>query len=456
MSFLTKIAMPKNENSVQPLVTRKVVIVMILAFLPAIVPRIIHPIPSIHPDDFDVYYTASTLAGEHRGTAIYSGADVGVDPELRLAAPGTAFAEKARQLGLTVVCLYVYPPTLADLLIPFSLFPLRVATGFWIALNVGALFLIAYLIARLLDIRYCSFSGLIILLGLFVSNPVIDCLSYGQVTILLLLLWTWGVWLYRKGANRTSAFVFALATAVKVTPIIVLAPLMIWKEWKWLRAYVVSLVAFALAMCFINGPATLTDYFLRVMPPMSHGIPDLTNESLPAAIQLLYTALHGDPLIPVYPNPVYPHVPDAVITFGKLLSLIALGLSALLLLRRGSAMGMPDRVLTLALFAMLSVPVAPVSWRHAYTIALLALALMWREALQENKLDGKTWLLAFCTVAIASYVNQWTMGYLMRVAGMRLPVVLIAFFLPVLVVLLVLLRLLRLRPAKGGKPILLS
>jgi hypothetical protein len=174
VSLLIETAKPKAANSVQPLVTRKVLIVMILAFFPALAPRIIHPIPSIHSDDFDVYYTAASLAREHRGSAIYSGADTGVDPELRLASPGTAFAEKARQLGLPEVCLYVYPPALADSLIPLSLFPLRVATGFWIALNVGALFLIAYLITQLLSIGYGSFSGLIVLLGLFISNPVGD------------------------------------------------------------------------------------------------------------------------------------------------------------------------------------------------------------------------------------------------------------------------------------------
>jgi len=95
---------------------------------------------------------------------------------------------------------------------------------------------------------------------------------------------------------------------------------------------------------------------------------------------------------------------------------------------------------------MLSVPVAPVSWRHAYAFALLGLACLWRRELSAGKINARTLLLAFCTVAITSYLNQWAIEYLMRVHMQGLAA-LITLLLPGLVVLVVLRSLLQMRSA---------
>ena len=149
---------------------RRVHTVLLLALLPSLAPRLLHPVRRMSFIDFHVYYTASALAVEHRGNAIYSGSDTGVDPQLRVAAPETAFARKAHQLGLKRVMLYVYPPILADALAPLTLLPLASAAHAWFALNLVALCLIAFMMAQLLYSKFFSMSGLVLLIALWFLN----------------------------------------------------------------------------------------------------------------------------------------------------------------------------------------------------------------------------------------------------------------------------------------------
>jgi len=423
---------------------RKIQILLVLALLPSLIPRFAHPIPILPLSDFDVYYTASTLAREHRGVAIYSGADTGVDPQLRAADPGTVFAQRALQLGIHDIQLYVYPPVLADALIPFSMMPLGLAVKAWIAVSVAAVVLIALLLARLMPVALASVGGGALLAALAVSQPVVSGISWGQITVLLLLLWVWGIWLYRRRSIGASAAVFALATAIKLTPLIVIVPFFIWREWKWLRWYAAALVGIVAAMALVNSPAALTDYVRHVIPSMSRGIAHTGNETIPASIQLLYVASTGKTIDPMRIG----RVPAAVLTVGKLVSLIAIGISVVLVLRAGAGMSRWNRILTLALFAMLSAAVAPVSWRHAYAVGLPALALLWAKALGEGRLNGRVWLLAFSTVAITSYLNQWAILFLIQ-WNWQLAAALIALLLPFSAVLLVLLELGRMRVEIG-------
>ena len=414
---------------------RKVQIILLLALLPSIAPRLVHPFRRMSFIDFNVYYTASALAIEHQGNAIYSGSDNGVDPQLRVAAPETAFARKAHQLGLNRVMLYVYPPMLADALIPLTLLPLASATQLWLVLNLAALFLIAFMITQLVHCKFVSFSGLVVLIALFVSQPVIASLTFGQITIILLLLWTWGTRLYQRGSVTSSAVVFALAAAVKLTPLIVIVPVLIWRDLRWLRAFALSGVAIILIMCLVNTPSALVDYFMNVMPSMSRGIPLHLNESISSSAQCLYLAVLGEPI-----DHASMPVPRLVVTVAKLASLLVIGVAALLVWRQRRDLRMSDRLLTLALFAMLSASASPVAWRAAYTVALLALALLWGEALHGARVTLQVILLAVCTVAITSYTNEWVVEYLMRV-NFHVGAMLVSLLLPWTVVLLVLHRL---------------
>jgi hypothetical protein len=385
--------------------------------------------------DFHVYYTASALAVEHRGNVIYSGSDTGVDPQQRFAAPETAFARKAHQLGLKRVMLYVYPPMLADALTPLTLLPLASAAHAWLALNLVALCLIAFMMTQLLHYKFFSVSGLVLLIALLVSQPVMASLTFGQITIVLLLLWTWGTRLYQRGSATLSAVVFALAAAVKLTPLIVIVPILIWRDLRWLRAFALSGAAMTLIMCLVNTPSALVDYFMNVVPSMSSGIPLHLNESILSSAQCLYLAVLGEPI-----DHASMPAPHLIVMVAKLASLLVIAVAGLLVWRHREDLRMSDRSLTLALFAMLSASASPVAWRAAYTVALLALALLWGEALHAGRVNLQVILLAVCTVAITSYTNEWVVEYLMRI-NFHIAAMLVSLLLPWTAVLLVLHRL---------------
>jgi hypothetical protein len=85
-----------------------------------------------------------------------------------------------------------------------------------------------------------------------------------------------------------------------------------------------------------------------------------------------------------------------------------------------------DRIKTLALVALLSICIAPVSWRHAYTLALPILFVLWHEAFQ--RLPSKAWLAAliFFTLAfgfvIDSLIAKVTHGVAFGAVPMIVPI----------------------------------
>ncbi len=358
--------------------------------------------------DFQVYDAAAELVREHRSIHMYDDADNEKVFQLKFAGSDTPFTQAAHRLGIAQVRLYIYPPILADLLLPLTFVSARTAGFVWLLINLSALFGIAWLMARLLDYRPAGLAGLSAVVGLFALFSTGMCLIWGQVTIVLLLLWTAGLFFYLRGRHAASAFVFALATAIKLTPLLVVVPLLVWREWRWLRAYAGFLLCFVAAMCLLNGPASLADYAFHVTPSMSGGgTPTAENKALLASAQMFYVALHGGAV-----NPVVMAIPSSVIFFGKLCSLLSVVAAIVCVYRLGARLPMADRLLTLALFAVLSVCVAPISWKHAYIVVFPVLGILWARAFRERVPNGRLLFLTFCSLELGSFVFDSLAGKL--------------------------------------------
>ena len=175
--------------------------------------------------------------------------------------------------------------------------------------------------------------------------------------------------------------------------------MLVWREWRWLRDYAISLAALIALMVAVNGWAPLADYARHVMPTMAAaGTSDFENKSLLSSVQLLYAALHGNSL-----KTATPAAPHGIITAAKAASLALAGVAFLLVLRLGRAMTVRDRLLSLALFGLLSVCIAPISWKHAYIVAYIPLALMWARAFQQRYTLLSLSLLTFASVELGSF-----------------------------------------------------
>jgi hypothetical protein len=409
---------------------RKAYLALLIVLLPCLLPRVRHLVPHLRLEDFLVYDTASVLARQHQGAGIYEGADDGSDPQLRYADSRTHFAGVARELGAPETRLYLYPPVLADIIIPLSVLPLRTAGLIWTALNYAGLIALAALLISLLRIPWRSFEAVALAVGLFCALPVIMCIVWGQVTLFLALMWVFGMWLYREGWPRTSAAVFALATTIKLVPLIAILPFVIWKEWRWVRSFVASLLVLTGGMCLVNGPAALSDFVFHILPPMSRGIADVSNETILSSCQLVYILFHGGDLLHGTPA-----APRYVILLGKLLSLIVLILASRSLLKLGDKMTVPNRLLALFFLYMLSNPVAPVTWAHGYIATVIGLGVCWVQGFRTGLSNGKLLFLSACTLVVTNFGVHTAINFFVH-HHLDVIVVLLSAFTPIAIVIL--------------------
>jgi hypothetical protein len=330
--------------------------------------------------DFQVYETAAHLVREHRSIDIYSGATAGEDPQKKDANPQSPFSEEARMIGINRVQLYLYPPTLADLLVPLTYLSTKHAGFAWTIINLLCLLSSIGLLIRLLNLPFLHIASPFLILAVFTFHPVLAGLAWGQIVIVMLFLWTLSLYLYARGWKATSAAVLALATAIKLTPIIAILPMIVWCEWRWIRSYLISLIALLIGMLLLNSPQCVKLCFLQIIPEMSNGIAISSNFTILSACGGVYESLMGWGDGKVVPMAI----PRAVLLLGKAMNFICLMSAVALVVRSRRFLGVHLRVLTLSLFCALSVILSPVSWQHAYTVCLVALALLWAEVLQTS------------------------------------------------------------------------
>lgn len=377
------------------------ILFLLLALLPCVAPRLKHPLPAMKDWDFNVYYFAAALVSHGHGSLIYTGADDGSDPQTRIAGPGTPIDLSARSEGVTNIGYYLYPPLLADMLVPLTHLGLRKATRFWLVFNLFLVLGTAVCLSRLLNTPLIGIGSAVILIGAFCYSPIIDCLSYGQVTVLLLFLWSLATTCYAKGCSAWAGAIFALAAVIKLTPAIVLLPLIFWRKWHSVIAFLITASGLFLSSLYFNTPAALSVYLNRVVPAMSRSIPRITNISISSGTQLLITALHGGR---VFPDPY--SLPYNTVLAGKIVSLCFTVAMVAVVVAKGRKLLLEDQVLILALLALISPVISPVSWLHAYATGFIAFALLWAEALRAKTPYVYQVFLLVNSIIVGSYAGS--------------------------------------------------
>jgi len=322
--------------------------------------------------DFEVYYTAAALVRDNQDIHVYDDAGSGQDPQLRFADESTPFARKAHDLGIDALRLYVYPPTLADLMVPLAAVPLERAEMLWRWLNLLALAGIALMLSRMVGMKVLSIGTLAIATFLVIYRPTSQCYLWGQITIFLLLLITAGLMFYGQGRKLPAALMFALAAAIKITPLIVIFPLIAWRDSKSLRNIALWLVGIFAVLWSVNGRELMEFYVLRVLPSMSNGIVAQDNRSLGSLLQLCWRVLtHGGTAI-------------VVVWATKILSATVFLYSAWLSSRKFGVSSADYRLAVMAEFFLLSCCLSPVAWLHAYMLAVPAIVILGKRAIDGN------------------------------------------------------------------------
>ncbi len=362
-----------------------------------------HPAAYLRMDqqsDFRVYYVASALVANHLDSHLYDEAGTGVDPQRRTANPDSVIATMARSKGISKTQLYVYPPFLADVLIPLTWFSAPTASVLWRALNLLAVALSGAIVSRLLGYKLASIPTLFVMAGLFFFTPLWQGMHYGQITLQLLLVWSAGILFYAKGWKQASAIVLSAGVLLKMTPLLIVIPILIWRDWKWVRWFAGGLIAGTMLILQVNSPGTLPFYFGHVVPPMSVGIVARENKTVLSLVEILWC--HG---LDYQGIPV----PRMAILIGKLICAVLVGLAAFLTSRSAKALSATDRKFVLAAFALLSLCVSPVAWLDSLAIGYMLLALLWQRMLNTRTSRSELLLLFIATVAIGTTFGP---GYL--------------------------------------------
>ncbi len=348
-----------------------------LVLLTCFAPRLRRPLRATDPVDFNVYYTSALLVRQGKADQLYVGADTGADPQKAIASPGTPIFQAARSQGLGYVGLYVYPPLLADLLVPLTALDLPHAADLWFVANLVLVALSALLLSRLLGWRLLSLPTAVLLLSLFCFTPVLQAFHDGQITIVLLFLWTGALLLFQRGWLASAGAVFALAAGIKLTPALVLLCFLLWLRGRAVAGFLGACLAFTLLCLVLNTPYACGIYLHRVLPAMSGGIPFYSNYSLAASVERLAAILTLGSI-----GPFSTTLPSSAVLAGRLASAGLLLTLAVLIAVFGRRATRGDQVLVLGLLSLIAPILSPVSWFHAYAMAYIAFALLWHDCLQ--------------------------------------------------------------------------
>ncbi|MDQ5854679.1 MAG: DUF2029 domain-containing protein [Chloroflexota bacterium] len=291
---------------------------------------------------------------------------------------------------------YKLPPFYAMLLLPFAAaddtFILLLHRLLNIALYGGT----GALLARLLHPRLgwpLALATLGIIMGLM--QPAFDTIAYGQVDILLLLLLTLALLGLRSDRPWLVGLTIALATLIKLYPLIVSGFLLAQRAWKavaWLVAMLALLTGIAVG---VLGWQTHVIYLTQVLPRIGGGTSWIENQTINGFLSRLLTGT-------VRIDPVHDRIID-LLTYGGFMLVMAL---SLLLAARPFDQRSSRYALQVCLVMVVMVFAIPAAWMHYATITIPAFAiLLWHATAQPFRV-GQAAALAMAFGLIA-YGNQW-------------------------------------------------
>ncbi|MFC9912410.1 glycosyltransferase 87 family protein [Streptomyces sp. NPDC127197] len=136
---------------------------------------------------------------------------------------------------------FTYPPFAAVAMLPMALVGLHTAVAIALLLNLTALGVSLRALTGKAWRRYGWYGCSLAACALALYEPLRDTFSFGQVNLLLLALVLVDAWLLATGRGRWAGVGIGLAAAIKLTPAIFIALLLLARRWR--AAAVATVVA---------------------------------------------------------------------------------------------------------------------------------------------------------------------------------------------------------------------
>lgn len=302
-------------------------------------------VPEVYSNDFNVYYYAAReiLAGR--------------DPY---------------QNSIGAWTPYVYPPLLAELIIPIALLPLPFAAYVWFVINALSIAAAAWMSAGLAARRRPDLSSLrpqlsiALFAVLMIVRFVFDNFTLGQVNPLVSALVVAHIYSYVRNRKQISMLALVAAISIKLTPAILLAYHLSRLRLRFSAACLALLAAITVAS-FLPMRSEATNafgvFFNRTLKnEQGYNLADAGNQSLRGAVARI-----GD---------TTNHKTDPDDSHSRsLISGVSLWLSAILLLAAiVSAVRAPNELSAIAPFVCCIVLLSPLSWKAHFVLLILPLA----------------------------------------------------------------------------------
>ena len=166
---------------------------------------------------------------------------------------------------------YLYPPFFATCL--QSLVPLGDKTIAFVCMGANYLSLLVFFVLVYKLLRRFGLSGnhaaLIAFAALCVNVPVLRTLGYVQVNLHVVNLILLNLLFYRKRVFW-SAIALGLAVHLKFSPIVLVLPYCLSRDWKWLAYFCGSVLAIAAWTSWMNSPDYYMDFLKNALNILQH------------------------------------------------------------------------------------------------------------------------------------------------------------------------------------------
>ena len=278
--------------------------------------------------------------------------------------------------GILLDLPFVYPPFAAVVFAPLTVLPLPVLKVLWTGLNVGLIVFVVRRSAVVMGMPLGAAATALLVAVVLALDPVRTTLYLGQINVVLLALVLAD--LTGRRSSRWRGVGVGLAAAVKLTPLIFVAYLLLVGRLRAATTAMLTFAAAAVGLGFLLAPADSVVYWVQGTFAAANRISDVaatTNQS--------WGGLLARTDAPSWTYPV---------------GAIAIGAGGLAVAVRVHRRG--DELLALTLCGLLSAAVAPFAWSHHFVwVAPLAVLLAQHAAAGSRAAAGALAVLLLVTVA---------------------------------------------------------
>lgn len=280
---------------------------------------------------------------------------------------------------------YIYPPVTILIFVPFALLPVAQAKLLWVL--VSCLFLLASGFGLFFASRRTfahPVSPALLAWVIALQRPGRESLIYGQVGPLILMLLSFALWAWVVKRERTAGVFIALASIIKVFPIVFLLYLACRRAFRAIGMAIGVGGGLMVVGLLVGGVPALYTFFTHVLPTYSRGIPSYFNQSFNGWLRRL-TATPEQ--IATYD--VFAHADTLALRAAQLaFALVVIGLTVWAV-RRDPAPSAARRAVEFALFVVTMLLTLPVVWTH-YLIWLIVPLVMLLNVLASWTLQART------------------------------------------------------------------